>query len=90
MMHVALQIVGKALFSVEIGDRADDLARATLTVLDHIVFRAKTFGMVPPWLPTPGNLRARAAAVCARCEAVQDRSTDAPGSRRRAAICSRC
>ena len=59
MMHVALQIVGKALFSVEIGDRADALARATLTVLDQIVFRAKTFGMVPSWAPTPGNLRAR-------------------------------
>lgn len=61
MMHVALQIVGRALFSVEIGDQADALARATLTVLDHIVFRAKTFGALPPWLPTPGNLRARRA-----------------------------
>lgn len=61
MMHVALQIVGKALFSVEIGDRADELASATLTVLDQIVFRAKTFGMVPTWLPTPGNLRFRRA-----------------------------
>ncbi len=61
MMHVALQIVGRALFSVEIGDQADALARATLTVLDHIVFRAKTFGVIPPWLPTPGNLRAHRA-----------------------------
>jgi len=61
MMHVALQIVGKALFSVEIGDQADALARATLTVLDQIVFRAKTLGMIPAWLPTPGNLRARRA-----------------------------
>ncbi len=61
MMHVALQIVGKALFSVEIGDRADTIARATLTVLDQIVFRAKTLGAVPAWLPTPGNLRFRRA-----------------------------
>ena len=35
MMHVALQVVGKAMFSAEIGDQADELATATLTVLDH-------------------------------------------------------
>ena len=61
MMHLALQIVGKALFSIEIGDEADELAQATLVVLDHIVGRARTFGMVPQWLPTPGNLRYRKA-----------------------------
>ena len=55
MMHVALQIVGKAMFSAEIGDQADELATATLTVLDHIVGRARTFGVVPEWLPTTGN-----------------------------------
>ena len=61
MMHLALQIVGKALFSIEIGSEADELAQSTLVVLDHIVGRAKTFGMVPQWLPTPGNLRYRKA-----------------------------
>ena len=61
MMHLALQIVGKALFSIEIGSAADELAQATLVVLDHIVGRARTFGMVPQWLPTPGNLRYRKA-----------------------------
>jgi cytochrome P450 len=55
MMQVALQIVGKAMFSAEIGDQADELATATLTVLDHIVGRARTFGAVPEWLPTRGN-----------------------------------
>lgn len=61
MMHLALQIVGKALFSAEIGDQADELAQATLTVLDHIVHRARTFGIVPEWLPTRGNRRHKAA-----------------------------
>lgn len=61
MMHVALQIVGKALFSIDIGGQADELAQATLTVLDHIVGRARTFGMMPEWLPTAGNRRYRAA-----------------------------
>jgi cytochrome P450 len=61
MMHLALQIVGKAMFSVEIGERADTLAEATLTVLDHIVHRARTFGMIPQFLPTARNRRFRAA-----------------------------
>ncbi len=61
MMHVALQIVGKAMFSAEIGDQADELATATLTVLDHIVGRARTFGVVPEWLPTRGNRAHRRA-----------------------------
>ena len=61
MMHVALQIVGKAMFSAEIGDQADELATATLTVLDHIVGRARTFGVVPEWLPTSGNRKHKRA-----------------------------
>ena len=61
MMHVALQIVGKAMFSAEIGDQADELATATLTVLDHIVRRARTFGVVPEWLPTSGNRKHKRA-----------------------------
>ncbi len=61
MMHVALQIVGKAMFSAEIGDQADELATATLTVLDHIVGRARTFGVVPEWLPTRGNRKHKRA-----------------------------
>jgi cytochrome P450 len=55
MMHVALQIVAKAMFGAEVGDRADDLAQATLTVLDHIVARARTFGLTPTFLPTAAN-----------------------------------
>ena len=61
MMHVALQIVGKVMFSAEIGDQADELATATLTVLDHIVGRARTFGVVPEWLPTSGNRKHKRA-----------------------------
>jgi cytochrome P450 len=49
------------MFSAEIGDEADELATATLTVLDHIVGRARTFGAVPEWLPTPGNRKHKRA-----------------------------
>lgn len=61
MMHVALQIVGATLLSIEIGGQADTLAQATLVVLDHIVHRARTFGIVPEWLPTRGNRQHKAA-----------------------------
>jgi cytochrome P450 len=59
MMHVALQAVTQTLFSAEVGDRASALWQATLDVLHHLMFRARTFGIVPPWLPVPRNLRFR-------------------------------
>jgi cytochrome P450 len=61
MMLVALQAVVEALFSEKIGDEADALAKATLEVLHHIMAEARMMGMVPHWLPTPGNRRFRQA-----------------------------
>jgi cytochrome P450 len=61
MMHVALQAVVKTLFGAEVGDRASALWRATLDVLHHLMFRARTFGIVPRWLPTRRNRRFRAS-----------------------------
>jgi cytochrome P450 len=55
MMHVALQAVVRTLFNAEVSDRADVLWRATLDVLHHLMFRARTFGMIPGWLPTRRN-----------------------------------
>jgi cytochrome P450 len=59
MMHVALQAVVKTLFGVEIGDRASALWQATLDVLHHVMFRARTLGIVPLWLPLARNRRFR-------------------------------
>jgi len=61
MMRVALAIVGRALFSIDLSSEAGNLVEAVLDVLDHIVWRARTFGMVPGFLPTARNLRFRAA-----------------------------
>ncbi len=61
MMHVALQAVVKTLFGAEVGDRASAMWRATLDVLHHLMFRARTFGIVPRWLPTRRNRRFRAS-----------------------------
>jgi len=61
MMHVALQAVVNTLFGAEVGDRAGPLWRAALDVLHHIMFQARTLGLVPSWLPTSGNRRFRRA-----------------------------
>jgi cytochrome P450 len=61
MMEVALKIVGKALFSLDIRGEAGGLAQDVLVVLDHIVARARTLSLVPDSFPTPGNRRFRGA-----------------------------
>jgi cytochrome P450 len=61
MMLVALQAVVECLFGAQIGDEADELARATLVVLHHIMHQARTLGVVPMWVPTPRNRRFRRA-----------------------------
>lgn len=78
MMHVALQAVVRTLFSADVGNRADALWQATLDVLHHLMFRARTLGTVPRWLPTPGNRRFR------RSLAVLDRAIYATIRERRA------
>ncbi len=61
MMRLALAIVGRALFGIDLSREAGDLAEAVLVVLDHIVWRARTFGIVPGFLPTARNRHFRAA-----------------------------
>lgn len=61
MMKVALEIVGRALFGVDLSHDAPRLGRAVLTVLDHIVYRARNVIVPPAFVPTPGNLRFRFA-----------------------------
>jgi cytochrome P450 len=61
MMHVALQSVVECLFGTKVGDEADELARATLVVLHRIMHQARTLGVVPMWVPTPGNRHFRRA-----------------------------
>ncbi len=57
MMRVALEIVGQALFSIDLTDDAHDLAHDMLELLDYVVFRAKMLIAPPPFVPTPRNLR---------------------------------
>ena len=57
MMLVTLEIVGKALFSIDLRFEAEALTGAVLTTLDHIVYRARNMVTPPAFLPTPRNLR---------------------------------
>ena len=52
MLHVALDIVVRALFGFEVGTQAEKISRATMTVLHAIMHRARTLRLVPRWLPT--------------------------------------
>jgi cytochrome P450 len=55
MMQLTLQIVGQALFSIDLSDQANELTQATLIVLDYIVHRARHPISLPPGFPTTRN-----------------------------------
>lgn len=61
MMHAALAVVGAALFSTDLSGQAGELVPAVLTALDRVVVRARSPWLPPPSVPTPGNVRLRAA-----------------------------
>lgn len=55
MMRLTLEIVGKALFSIDLSKDAPHLTEATLTTLDYIVYRVKSLTLIPTFLPLPRN-----------------------------------
>jgi cytochrome P450 len=61
MMHVALEVVGHALFGTDLSADADRLTRSTLDALDVVVARARVPVTPPAWLPTPANRRLQSA-----------------------------
>jgi cytochrome P450 len=61
MMQVTLEVVGKALFGIDLSREAQSLTTAVLTCLDHIIYKARQMIVPPDWVPTPRNLRFRGA-----------------------------
>jgi cytochrome P450 len=61
MMHLALEVVGNALFGSDLSGDADRLAQATLDALDIVVKKARTPLAIPLRVPTPTNLALRRA-----------------------------
>ncbi len=61
MMRLTLEVVGKALFSIDLSQEASRLTAAVLTALDHIIYRARNLIVPPDSIPTPRNLRFKRA-----------------------------
>ena len=61
MMRLTLEIVGKALFSIDLSEEAGQLTHAVMTTLDHIVYRVRNVVVFPELIPVPRNLRFRRA-----------------------------
>ncbi len=59
MMKLTLQIVGRALFTMDLTSQADKIGRC-LTIANER-FGEFDLAMLMPWLPSPGNLRFRNA-----------------------------
>lgn len=78
MLQVALRIVVRSLFGVEV-ERSSTLTRSVMTMLHYIMGRARNLGLVPGWLPTPQRAEFRQAM------AVLDGAIRTTVARRRAA-----
>lgn len=57
MMQLSLEIVGKALFSLDLSQSAGRLTQSVLTMLDYVVHRASAPLAFPLWWPTARNRR---------------------------------
>ncbi len=61
MSRLTLDIVSHALFSTHVGDEGGAVGRAVTTLVEDIGYRFKVPFYPPPSVPTPRNLRRRAA-----------------------------
>jgi cytochrome P450 len=59
MQHIALDAVGRALFSADLSGRARRLLQATSSAADLVVRAGRSILPVPQWAPTPLNARLR-------------------------------
>jgi len=61
MMALTLRIVGKTLFSTDLSGEAAAIGEAITVGLKHANDFAESVIRVPPWIPTPSNLRFKQA-----------------------------
>lgn len=57
LMALTLRIVGKTLFSTDLSGEAAAIGEAISVGIKHANDYAEAVIRIPPWLPTPGNLR---------------------------------
>jgi cytochrome P450 len=72
---VALDVVGRALFSADLSERSQRLLDATSDAAQLVVALGRALVPVPPWMPTPVNRRLRSAGreLDALCHELIDR-----------------
>ncbi len=61
MMQLTLEIVGKALFSIDLSAETAEITRAVMTALDHLVQQMQNPFSPPEWIPTARNRSFRKA-----------------------------
>jgi len=61
MARLTFQIVAQTLFGVQVGAEADEVSIALRVFLEQFRNQVDAALLIPDWLPTPGNLRLRAA-----------------------------
>jgi cytochrome P450 len=61
MMSLTLWIVGGSMFQTGFREEAEKIGRALEICLEQGTLQMLLMGLLQPWMPTPGNLRARRA-----------------------------
>ncbi len=61
MMRLTLEIVAKALFGAELGSDWTEVREAMETLMHSFVGTTSSPILIPRWIPTPNNLRVKAA-----------------------------
>jgi cytochrome P450 len=61
MMALTQAIVGKTLFDADVSGDAHDATQAAKVLAEDFGTRIKTLQLIPFWVPTPANVRARRA-----------------------------
>src|SRR5262249_45933450 len=61
MMRLTLEIIGKALFSADVGAEALEISHAITVASEHVIGALYSLVPVPPSWPTPANRKNRRA-----------------------------
>ncbi len=61
MLRLTMEIAGKTLLGIELGDRFDEITRCLETTMFDFLARFGAAGLIPSWVPTLRNLRLKAA-----------------------------
>jgi cytochrome P450 len=59
MMRLTLEVAGQTLFSSDLSGDAGDIYGALTSAMERVNEQLGSLLPLPPWVPTPGNLRAR-------------------------------